>query len=401
MAAEVFDQPRRAVPAARLRSLRALGGAARAGERGADDGRRPARRAPFRPACQGLDFAGARVQARSTKQSPEASGSGRFGGGTTRGHRREHRRGNSTGLTPRRRRCVAVHRSHRVLPNLDRHRTGSRAPSGRDGWIDDAATSRHIMTSPIDGLDPAGCELGSRSSNVFRATLPARLFWWPAHSTRPKITADPAAMIPNSASCAQPPRSPDSDGSSTAVRRRDHRAIALVDGQRRGRLRHRRRPTGATTRAQPGESATIGAADHPIHRRPRYHRSMAEVEIGLGKSGRRAYGFDDIAIVPSRRTRDPEDVDISWELDGVRFELPLLASAMDGVVSPATAIEIGRLGGLGVLNLEGLWSRVRGPGHAARGDRPARRREGHPPDAGDLPGADRPRAGDRADPPGP
>ena len=67
---------------------------------------------------------------------------------------------------------------------------------------------------------------------------------------------------------------------------------------------------------------------------------MAEVEIGLGKSGRRAYGFDDIAIVPSRRTRDPEDVDISWELDGLRFELPLLASAMDGVVSPATAIEM-------------------------------------------------------------
>ena len=88
---------------------------------------------------------------------------------------------------------------------------------------------------------------------------------------------------------------------------------------------------------------------------------MAEVEIGLGKSGRRAYGFDDIAIVPSRRTRDPEDVDISWELDGLRFELPLLASAMDGVVSPATAIEIGRLGGLGVLNLEGLWTRYEDP----------------------------------------
>src|SRR6476620_7996976 len=88
---------------------------------------------------------------------------------------------------------------------------------------------------------------------------------------------------------------------------------------------------------------------------------MAEVEIGLGKSGRRAYGFDDIAIVPSRRTRDPEDVDISWELDGLRFELPLLASAMDGVVSPATAIEIGRLGGAGVLNLEGLWTRYEDP----------------------------------------
>jgi IMP dehydrogenase len=84
---------------------------------------------------------------------------------------------------------------------------------------------------------------------------------------------------------------------------------------------------------------------------------MAEIEIGLGKSGRRAYGFDDIAIVPSRRTRDPQDVDISWQIDAYRFELPLMASAMDGVVSPATAIEIGRLGGVGVLNLEGLWTR--------------------------------------------
>ena len=84
---------------------------------------------------------------------------------------------------------------------------------------------------------------------------------------------------------------------------------------------------------------------------------MAEIEIGLGKSGRRAYGFDDIAIVPSRRTRDPEDVDISWQIDAYRFELPLMASAMDGVGSPATAIEVGRLGGVGVLNLEGLWTR--------------------------------------------
>ena len=88
---------------------------------------------------------------------------------------------------------------------------------------------------------------------------------------------------------------------------------------------------------------------------------MAEVEIGRGKSGRRAYGFDDIAIVPSRRTRDPEDVDISWEIDAYQFELPLMASAMDGVVSPSTAIEIGRLGGVGVLNLEGVWTRYEDP----------------------------------------
>jgi IMP dehydrogenase len=88
---------------------------------------------------------------------------------------------------------------------------------------------------------------------------------------------------------------------------------------------------------------------------------VAEVEIGRGKSGRRAYGFDDIAIVPSRRTRDPEDVDISWEIDAYRFDLPLMASAMDGVVSPTTAIEIGRLGGVGVLNLEGVWTRYEDP----------------------------------------
>jgi IMP dehydrogenase len=82
-----------------------------------------------------------------------------------------------------------------------------------------------------------------------------------------------------------------------------------------------------------------------------------EVEIGRGKKGRRAYGLDDIAIVPSRRTRDPDDVDITWTLGPYRFELPLLASAMDGVVSPHTAVLTGRLGGLAVLNLEGIWSR--------------------------------------------
>ena len=88
---------------------------------------------------------------------------------------------------------------------------------------------------------------------------------------------------------------------------------------------------------------------------------MADTEIGIFKSGRRAYGFDDIAIVPSRRTRDPEDVDVSWEIDAWRFRLPLLGAAMDGVTSPRTAIELGRLGGLGVLNLEGLWTRYEDP----------------------------------------
>ena len=86
-----------------------------------------------------------------------------------------------------------------------------------------------------------------------------------------------------------------------------------------------------------------------------------EIDIGIGKTGRRAYGFDEVAIVPSRRTRDPDDVDISWEVDAWTLELPMLASAMDGVVSPASAVEIGKLGGLAVMNLEGLWTRYDDP----------------------------------------
>jgi IMP dehydrogenase len=86
-----------------------------------------------------------------------------------------------------------------------------------------------------------------------------------------------------------------------------------------------------------------------------------EIEIGKGKAARRAYGFDEVAIVPSRRTRDPDDVDISWEIDAYTFPLPMMASAMDAAVSPATAIEIGHLGGLACLNLEGLWTRYEDP----------------------------------------
>jgi IMP dehydrogenase len=84
---------------------------------------------------------------------------------------------------------------------------------------------------------------------------------------------------------------------------------------------------------------------------------VPEIEIGIGKSGRRVFGFDDVSIVPSRRTRDPEDVDVSWEIDAFRFDLPLLAAPLDAVISPLTAIEFGRLGGLAVLDAEGLWCR--------------------------------------------
>ncbi len=82
-----------------------------------------------------------------------------------------------------------------------------------------------------------------------------------------------------------------------------------------------------------------------------------EVEIGRGKKGRRAYGLDDIAIVPSRRTRDVEDVDITWSLGQHKLELPCLASAMDGVVDTSFAGAMGKIGGMAVLNLEGIQTR--------------------------------------------
>ncbi|MBO1902197.1 GuaB3 family IMP dehydrogenase-related protein [Leucobacter weissii] len=86
-----------------------------------------------------------------------------------------------------------------------------------------------------------------------------------------------------------------------------------------------------------------------------------EIEIGRGKRARRVYTFDEIGVVPTRRTRDPEVVSTEWSIDAFRFEIPVLGAPMDSVMSPATAIELGRLGGLGVLNLEGLWTRYEDP----------------------------------------
>ena len=88
---------------------------------------------------------------------------------------------------------------------------------------------------------------------------------------------------------------------------------------------------------------------------------MTEIEIGRGKRGRRAYSFDDIAIVPSRRTRDPEEVSVGWQIDAYHFDLPIIAAPMDSVMSPATAVALGQAGGLGVLDLEGLWTRYEDP----------------------------------------
>jgi IMP dehydrogenase len=88
---------------------------------------------------------------------------------------------------------------------------------------------------------------------------------------------------------------------------------------------------------------------------------VSDIEIGRAKRARRVYAFDDIAIVPSRRTRDPQDVSVSWTIDAYTFTIPVLAAPMDSVVSPSTAIAMGRLGGLGVLDLEGVWTRYENP----------------------------------------
>ncbi|HEV2086828.1 MAG TPA: GuaB3 family IMP dehydrogenase-related protein, partial [Cryptosporangiaceae bacterium] len=85
------------------------------------------------------------------------------------------------------------------------------------------------------------------------------------------------------------------------------------------------------------------------------------VEIGMGKHAQRAYGLDEVAIVPSRRTRDVDDVSLGWQIDAFRFELPLVAHPSDATVSPDTAVAIGRAGGLGVLDAEGLWTRYEDP----------------------------------------
>jgi len=87
---------------------------------------------------------------------------------------------------------------------------------------------------------------------------------------------------------------------------------------------------------------------------------MAEY-IGIERKARRAYGFDEIALVPGAVTVDPDDVDTSWQLGSVRFPVPVIASAMDGVVDVGFAIAMGKLGGLAVLNLEGIQTRYENP----------------------------------------
>jgi len=91
---------------------------------------------------------------------------------------------------------------------------------------------------------------------------------------------------------------------------------------------------------------------------------MSDIQIGLSKSARRTFALDDVALVPTRRTRDRRDVDTSWQIDAFRFDTPIVGAPMDSVMSPKTAIALGQLGGLGVLNLEGLWTRYEDPTEA-------------------------------------
>ncbi len=85
------------------------------------------------------------------------------------------------------------------------------------------------------------------------------------------------------------------------------------------------------------------------------------VEIGLGKTAQRGYHLEDIALVPTRRTRDVDDVSTAWQLDAYPFKIPCVAHPSDATMSPATAVALGRVGGLGVLNVEGLWCRYEDP----------------------------------------
>ena len=86
-----------------------------------------------------------------------------------------------------------------------------------------------------------------------------------------------------------------------------------------------------------------------------------EIEIGLGKKARVAYSLDDIAILPSRRSRDPQAVSTAWQVDAYSFDVPIIAAPMDSVTSPDTAIAMGQMGALGVLDLEGIWTRYENP----------------------------------------
>jgi IMP dehydrogenase len=108
----------------------------------------------------------------------------------------------------------------------------------------------------------------------------------------------------------------------------------------------------------------LGPADaYPAHAHARITSGtpVLETTIGGAKRARTGYELEDISLVPAKRTRGAELVDVSWQLDAYRFDLPILSAPLDAVTSPATAAHLAGLGGLGVLSLEGLWTRYEDP----------------------------------------
>jgi len=83
--------------------------------------------------------------------------------------------------------------------------------------------------------------------------------------------------------------------------------------------------------------------------------------IGIGRRARRCYGFDEIALVPGQQTVNPSEVDTSFKIAGRKFKVPIMAAAMDGVVDVKFAVEMSRLGGIAVLNLDGVQTRYENP----------------------------------------
>ena len=93
----------------------------------------------------------------------------------------------------------------------------------------------------------------------------------------------------------------------------------------------------------------------------RIKENSVNIELGLNKKVRRAYGIDEIALVPGKRTLDYDLTDPSWSIGGLKREIPIVASAMDSVVDVNTAVELTKLGALGVINMEGIQTRYENP----------------------------------------
>ena len=224
--------------------------------------------------------------------------------------------------------------------------TGAAAPEACRGR---ATGRRSRVLSASGGVRGRPTRRGSRTAPVPLGG------WWtgsgpptraPAPGDRPHARRDAAPAAPPLDTGPLPPSSPDDPRGEEPVNSLCRRAIT----ERTGRWSR----SGRTKVPQSGAPAGARAAAAAV----RQTRGMPEtVEIGLGRSARRGYHLDEIALVPTRRTRGSAVVSTGWQIDAHTFDLPFVAAPSDAVVSPATAVEIERLGGLAVLDGEGLWAR--------------------------------------------